>query len=174
LTQSLLALRSFVFALLLPAIVVGWVPVRLFERHAVYRDGSYDLHEIVALIVAGVGGLVYVQCAWLFAVKGRGTVMPFDGPRKLVQRGPYRWVRNPMYLSLCAILAAEAAYFESWHIAVYFLCLCCAAHLIVALHDEPELSFRFGALYEDYKRTANRWLPKPPRPREPEPLNPER
>lgn len=156
--------------------IVGWIPLRIFDRHTVWRDGSYEMHELLAMAVAGVAGLVYAHSAWLFATKGRGTVMPFDGPRKLVQRGAYRWVRNPMYLSLCAVLAAEAAYFESWHIAVYGLCMCCLCHLVVALHDERELSFRYGALYEDYKRTANRWLPSPPKPRDPEPAasNPER
>lgn len=160
----LLYLRSLVFALLLPALLVGWIPLRVFDRHVVFRDGSWELHELLSLGLAAVASLVYVHCVWLFSVKGRGSVAPFDSPRKLVQRGAYRWVRNPMYLSLCAILAAEAAYFESPHIGVYFLCMCCVVHLFVMLHEERELGFRFGAMYEDYKRTANRWLPKPPKP----------
>lgn len=162
----LLYFRSFLFSLLVPAILVGWVPLRVFDRHTVVRDGSYEMHEILALALIGVATAVYLHSAWLFAVKGRGTVAPFDGPRKLVQRGAYRWVRNPMYLSLCTVLVAEAAYFESMHIAVYALCVCCASHLAIMLHEERELGFQFGALYEDYKRTANRWLPKPPKPRD--------
>lgn len=157
----LLLVRSIVFSLLLPAVIVGWVPLRLFERHAFWTNVPLTLTEWLALFLALLGSAGYLHCAWLFARKG-GTVAPFDPPRKLVQRGLYRWVRNPIYLSLGVLVAAEALYFESWHIAVYLLCLACLAQLIVVLHEESDLGFRFGAMYEDYKRTAPRWIPRRP------------
>lgn len=160
----MLILRSIVFSLLLPAVMVGWVPLHFFERHAIWVESGPALHEWAAAFTALLGLAAYLACAWQFTFKGRGTVAPWDGPRKLVRRGCYRWVRNPMYLAFGLILASEAVYFESWRIALYLLCAACVAQLIVVLHEEPEMSFRFGAMYEDYKRIVPRWFPRRPRP----------
>ncbi len=162
-TPVLLLLRSFLFACLFPAVVAGWVPIVMFERHPVWLEESLGWHEYAAIALAAFGLGSYFQCAWHFLQKGRGTVAPFDSPRKLVQRGLYRWVRNPMYISLGLIVASEAIYFESWRIALYLLCLACVAQIAVVLHEEPELGFRFGAMYEDYKRIVPRWIPRRPR-----------
>lgn len=160
----LLPARSFLFAALLPIVMTGWIPLVMFERRPTWDDGAVAAHEYLAVML-GAGALcAYASCAWQFTRKGRGTVAPWDGPRKLVQRGLYRWVRNPMYISLGLILLSEAAYFESWRIALYLLCMTCVAQLLVVLHEEPELSFRFGAMYEDYKRAVPRWFPRRPRP----------
>lgn len=160
----LLIIRGILFSLLLPGVMTGWVPLVMFERHPVWHDGAIAAHEwlAVALATAGIGA--YMSCVWQFLRKGRGTVAPWDGPRKLVQRGLYRWVRNPMYISLGVVVASEAMYFESWRIALYLLCISCIAQLAVVLLEEPELSFRFGAMYEDYKRIVPRWFPRRPRP----------
>jgi protein-S-isoprenylcysteine O-methyltransferase Ste14 len=159
----MLPFRSVVFTLLLPLVLVGWVPLSVFERHPLWNEGSLAVHEWFAIAAAVAGLAAYLHCAWEFTRKGRGTVAPFDAPRKLVQRGLYRWVRNPMYLSLGLIVAAEAVYFESWRIGVYLVCLSCLGQLIVVLHEESDLSFRFGAMYEDYKRAVPRWLPRAPK-----------
>jgi protein-S-isoprenylcysteine O-methyltransferase Ste14 len=144
--------------------MVGWVPLVFFERRLALNEGGVAPHEWSALALGLAGLAGYLHCVWHFARKGRGTVAPWDGPRKLVQRGLYRWVRNPMYISLGLILLAETVYFESWRIALYLLCATCVAQLFVVLHEEPEMSFRFGAMYEDYKRAVPRWFPRRPRP----------
>lgn len=160
----LLNLRGLLFAFLLPAVMAGWVPLVMFEHRPAWDDGAIAVHEWLAVALATGGLAGYASCAWQFLRKGRGTVAPWDGPRKLVQRGLYRWVRNPMYISLGVVVASEAIYFESWRIALYLLCLACIAQLAVVLHEEPELSFRYGAMYEDYKRIVPRWFPRRPQP----------
>ncbi|HLP24281.1 MAG TPA: isoprenylcysteine carboxylmethyltransferase family protein [Acidobacteriota bacterium] len=150
--------------MLLPAVMTGWIPLAMFERYPTWDDGGMAAHEWLAIVLATGGLCAYASCAWQFARKGRGTVAPWDGPRKLVQRGLYRWVRNPMYISLGVVVASEAIYFESWRIGLYLLCLTCIAQLAVVLHEEPEMSFRYGAMYEDYKRIVPRWFPRRPRP----------
>jgi protein-S-isoprenylcysteine O-methyltransferase Ste14 len=144
--------------------MTGWAPFVFFERHPEWNENGLAPHEWAALPLGVAGLWGYLVCAWHFARKGRGTVAPWDGPRKLVQRGLYRWVRNPMYISLGLILLSEAVYFESWRIALYLLCMSCVAQLFVVLHEEPEMSFRFGAMYEDYKRVVPRWFPRRPQP----------
>jgi len=160
----LLPVRSVLFAVLLPAVMTGWIPLVMFEHYPAWDDGYMAAHEWLAVALAAAGIVAYASCAWQFTRKGRGTVAPWDGPRKLVQRGLYRWVRNPMYISLGAVVASEAIYFESWRIALYLLCLACIAQLFVVLHEEPEMGFRYGAMYEDYKRAVPRWFPRRPRP----------
>lgn len=171
----ILVLQSFLFALLLPALLIGWIPLRVFERHAAW-PASWEPRHLAALVFGTIGLLAYLHCAWLFHHKGRGTVAPFAPPRKLVQRGLYRRVRNPIYLALGLMLAAETLFLASWHIGVYLLCLGCLAQIVVRLQEEPELSFRYGAMYEDYRRAVPRWLPRIAAAADPEPssANPER
>ncbi|WP_415909413.1 methyltransferase family protein [Oleiharenicola sp. Vm1] len=160
----ILLARSVLFAFLVPVLLVGWIPLVMFERHPEWSQGGLAPHEWLAVLLAAAGLAGYLHCAWQFTRKGRGTVAPWDGPRRLVQRGLYRWVRNPMYLSLGLVVLAEVLYFESWRIGLYLLCLACVAQLLVVLHEEPELGFRFGAMYEDYKRAVPRWFPRRPKP----------
>lgn len=160
----MLVFRSIVFTFLLPAVMVGWVPLRFFESRPVWDEGRLTAHEWFAILIALVGFAAYVDCAWRFTRKGRGTVAPWDGPRKLVRRGLYRWVRNPMYISLGLVLLAQVIFLESWRIGIYLICMTCVAQIVVVLHEEPEMSFRFGAMYEDYKRAVPRWLPRRPKP----------
>ena len=96
-------------------------------------------------------------------MRGQGTPAPFDPPRKFVRRGLYKWVRNPMYLAVFALVAGEAVFLGSWHIAVYLVCLLCALPVFVQLHEEEALRRNFGAMYEDYRREVPRWLPRKPR-----------
>jgi protein-S-isoprenylcysteine O-methyltransferase Ste14 len=160
----LLFFKNLVFTAFVAGFVAGWLPFRLFERHA-RLPAAWAWHHWLGALLLLIGAGMFLGCVWLFGSYGRGTPAPIDAPKKLVQRGPYRWVRNPMYLAVLTIIAGEALFFRSWHIGIYLLCLACIFQLFVMLYEEPTLSFHFGALYEDYRRDVPRWLPRPPRPR---------
>lgn len=157
----ILFFKNLLFTLVVPGFVAGWVPLRIFERRPDW-PARLEAQHWTGLLLGMAGLAVYVQCVWLFMRKGRGTPLPLDPPKKLVQRGLYRWVRNPMYLGVLLLVAAEAAFFASWRIGIYWIGLACIFQLFVLLHEEPVLSYRFGAMYEDYKRAVPRWLPRPP------------
>jgi protein-S-isoprenylcysteine O-methyltransferase Ste14 len=159
-----LLLKNLLFTVLVPGFVAGWVPLRWFERHARWPE-NWSWHHGVGAGLFVIGAAVYFHCLWLFATRGRGTPAPFDPPQKLVWRGLYRWVRNPMYLGILALIAGEALFLRSGHILVYLICLACIIHLFVLLHEEDDLRRQFGAMYEDYKRDVPRWLPRRPKPR---------
>lgn len=161
-TAWLLA-KNLLFTVCVSGLVVGWVPLRGFERHARWPD-SWSWPQWTGAAVFGLGAVLFLACQLCFITRGQGTPAPFDPPRKLVWRGPYKWVRNPMYLAVLAMVGAEALFLGSGHIGVYFVCLACAVHLMVVLYEENALRFRFGALYEDYRREVRRWLPRRPRP----------
>jgi protein-S-isoprenylcysteine O-methyltransferase Ste14 len=158
-----LLLKNFAFTLLVPGFVAGWVPLRWFERHAQWPE-RWAPPQFAGAGLFVLGFVVYLHCQWLFATRGQGTPAPIDPPKKLVHRGLYKWVRNPMYLAVFALVGGEALFLVSWHIAVYFICLICAVHVFVLLVEEESLRRRFGALYEDYRRDVPRWLPRKPRP----------
>lgn len=158
-----LFLKNLLFTLVVPGFVAGWVPLRFFERRARWPD-TWAEPQIAGAVLCALGFAVYLHCQLLFATRGQGTPAPFDPPRKLVHRGPYKWVRNPMYLAVFAVVGGEAVFLQSWHIAVYLTCLVCAVHVLVLLVEEEALRRRFGAMYEDYRRDVPRWLPRRPRP----------
>jgi protein-S-isoprenylcysteine O-methyltransferase Ste14 len=158
-----LLLKNLLYVLVVPGVVAGWLPLRLFERRP-HWPATWGWAEWTGTGLALAGTAVFLHSVWVLAQRGQGTPAFFDPPRKFTKRGPYRWVRNPMYLALFALVAGEALFFRSWHIAVYWVCLVCVLHLLVVLHEERELRFRHGAVYEDYKREVPRWLPRKPRP----------
>jgi protein-S-isoprenylcysteine O-methyltransferase Ste14 len=161
--QLWLLIKNLLYLLFVAGVFAGWLPLRVFERRAHWPDAWGPVHW-AGLGLALAGAAVLLQSIWIFAVRGQGTPAFFDPPRKMVRRGPYKWVRNPMYLAFFALVGAEGLFFQSWHIGVYWVCLVCSLHLIVVLHEENGLRFRFGAMYEDYRREVPRWLPRKPRP----------
>lgn len=158
-----LLLKTLLYGGLFLALTAWWLPLRIFERHPQWPTAWTWAHYAGAALVV-LGMIITLHCAWLFVVRGRGTPAPFDPPGKLVRRGLYKWVRNPLYLALFALVGGEGLFLRSWHVGVYWVCLVCLLHLLVVLHEETALRFRFGALYEDYKRDVPRWLPRKPKP----------
>jgi len=158
-----LLFKNLLFTLLFPGFVAGWVPLRWFERRAQWPE-TWGWHHLAGAGLVAAGAGVILHCVWLFATRGQGTPAPFDPPKKLVWRGLYKWVRNPMYLGLFALVAGEALFLRSIHILVYLVCLTCVVQLFVLGYEETALRLKFGAMYEDYKRAVPRWLPRKPKP----------
>jgi protein-S-isoprenylcysteine O-methyltransferase Ste14 len=96
----------------------------------------------------------------LFARVGEGTLAPWDPTRKLVVRGPYRHVRNPMITGVLAILLGEAALFGSWPLLVWAFGFFALNAIYMPLVEEPGLVRRFGDDYVRYRRNVPRWLPR--------------
>jgi protein-S-isoprenylcysteine O-methyltransferase Ste14 len=158
-SQAWLALRSLVWTLALPGFFAGYLPWRYFGLSSVTVDLRDPLHWLGLLgIVAGTALLA--ACIWEFARTGRGTLSPVDPPRVLVVRGLYRYVRNPMYLSVTLIVLGEVLLTGSSGLAVYWVVWFASANLFVLLYEEPTLRGQFGEEYERYCRAVGRWLPR--------------
>lgn len=154
-----LALRSLFWTLAFPGVVAGFVPWRWFGLGFVDLDPGNALHWAGLLGVVS-GGIVLGVCVREFARTGRGTLSPVDPPRSLVVRGPYRHVRNPMYLGVSLILTGELLLAPSTAFLVYGLIWFAAVNLFVVGYEEPTLRRRFGPEYERYTRAVGRWLPR--------------
>jgi len=154
-----LALRSIAWALLLPGLFAGYVPWRFFGLAHVQLDLQNPVH-ILGLVMIGLGAALLATCIWEFARSGRGTLAPVDPPRELVVKGLYRYVRNPMYLSVTMIVLGEVLLTGSRALLVYWAIWFVAVNLFVIGYEEPTLRRRFGASYERYTKEVGRWLPR--------------
>lgn len=157
-----LGLRSVLWAVLLPGFFAGYVPWRYFGLRDVRLDLSNPLHIAGAGIIT-LGVALLGACIWEFARSGRGTLAPVDAPRRLVVQGLYRYVRNPMYLSVTSIVFGELLLTRSPGLLSYWVIWFIAVNLFVMGYEEPTLRRRFGADYEAYMRRVGRWLPRLPR-----------
>jgi protein-S-isoprenylcysteine O-methyltransferase Ste14 len=112
----------------------------------------------VLLIVAGLA--VMYGTIRLFSAVGEGTLAPWDPPRRLVLRGPYRHVRNPMIVGVLTVLFGEAALLGSGAVAIWALVFFAVNAVNFPLVEEPQLERRFGDDYATYKRHVPRWIPR--------------
>jgi protein-S-isoprenylcysteine O-methyltransferase Ste14 len=154
-----LAARSLAWTVLLPGLFAGYLPWRFFGLAYVQLNLQSPVH-VLALLCIGLGALLLGTCIWVFARTGRGTLAPVDPPRALVVRGLYRYVRNPMYLSVTVIVLGELLLTWSRALLVYWALWFVAVNLFVVGYEEPTLRRRFGAGYERYTQEVGRWLPR--------------
>ena len=119
-----------------------------------------DDRERIRLVRHSAGGALALWCILTFTVVGRGTPAPFDPPRALVVRGPYRYVRNPMYLGAALALCGAALFYRSIPLFAYAALFLLVTHAFVVWYEEPTLARLFGADYDAYRARVGRWLPR--------------
>jgi protein-S-isoprenylcysteine O-methyltransferase Ste14 len=153
-------MRQLVAVVLLPGTVAILVPVLLLGGD----DGGLAPWPLallgVVLLGFGVGMIAWTVA--LFAGVGRGTLAPWDPPERLVIRGPYRYVRNPMITGVVSVLLGEAALFGSLPVLVWAAFVFALNAVYFPLIEEPDLRHRFGAEYDAYAAHTPRWLPRRP------------
>jgi protein-S-isoprenylcysteine O-methyltransferase Ste14 len=154
-----IALRSIVYATLFLA---AWGGVALMCRGF---DKHIPLHIPGWLIVPGgvlflAGATLALTTVVLFILEGRGTPAVFDPPKRFVPHGPYRLVRNPMYIGGVSMLLGLGLYLTSVAMALFALMALLLIHTFVVLVEEPGLRKRFGQKYEDYCHAVPRWIPR--------------
>jgi protein-S-isoprenylcysteine O-methyltransferase Ste14 len=152
--------RALTYASLFVGFVLVWLPARLLQWTGIARPSATGALFFSGVAVATLGAALALSCVLAFALVGRGTPAPFDPPRRLVVRGPYRLVRNPMYLGAGLALAGAALAYRSVALVAYTAALFVATHLFVVLYEEPTLRSTFGGEYEAYCRRVRRWLPR--------------
>jgi protein-S-isoprenylcysteine O-methyltransferase Ste14 len=157
-TLSLIA-RNLVFTIVVPGLGGVWVPWWILTRHG--HTATPVAWEAVIVIAAGAA--LYVWCVWNFAAVGDGTPGLWDAPSRVVVAGPYRWVRNPIYIAALLVVLGEAWLFLSLPLLAYAGAMAVFFHLFVTGCEERRLGRRFGDSYLEYRRTVPRWVPRPPR-----------
>ena len=153
-------IRAVTYATLFIGLFLVFIPARLLERSGLAPRPGTDLVSGAGVAVAALGGALAVWCILTFATLGRGTPAPFDPPRRLVVRGPYRFVRNPMYLGAGLALLGAALVYRSAALAGYALAFLLVLHGFVLWYEEPTLRRLFGAEYDVYAGRVHRWWPR--------------
>jgi len=153
-------LGSALFFVVAPATLAGLIPWSI--THWEFQPPFFAVEATrlagVALIIAGVPGVL--DSFARFALEGLGTPAPIAPPRNLVVSGLYRYVRNPIYVAVVAVILGQAVLFGDWRLLGYGASLWLFFHLAVIVHEEPALRQSFGAEYERYCASVPRWLPR--------------
>ncbi len=161
-------MRMFVRHLLsiaaLPFVVAVLVPVRLARTNnisaALGPTAPRIFAQIAGLLLVALGLFLFVASLQRFASEGEGTLAPWDPPRRLVLRGPYRYVRNPMISGVLFVLFGEALILLSRPHLMWALIFLGANFLWIPLVEESGLRRRFGDSYVEYCRHVPRLVPR--------------
>ena len=152
--------RAVTYATLFIAFVLVYLPARFLSWSGIVEPATTGAPQVAGMIVVAIGTAIALWCVVTFVFIGKGTPAPFDPPRKLVIRGPYQFVRNPMYIGAAMTLAGAALFYESLSIFNYTGLFFFITHLFVVLYEEPTLRRTFGDEYEAYFCRVRRWWPK--------------
>ncbi|NQU04529.1 MAG: isoprenylcysteine carboxylmethyltransferase family protein [Calditrichaeota bacterium] len=150
-------IRTITWASIFIALVLIYVPAGILSLSGIERPAVVEIHQWIGLITGTLGAVLALWCVVAFTALGRGTPAPFDPPRLLVITGPYRFVRNPMYIGAVIALAGAALFYESLLLLAYSVLFLIITHVFVVFHEEPILTKTFGKDYDTYCRKVGRW-----------------
>jgi protein-S-isoprenylcysteine O-methyltransferase Ste14 len=155
------AIGSAVMFIVGPGLVIGVVPWLLTRWW--FRDPTpyWAIVRVLGVLLVLAGLVVLIQAFARFVSEGFGTPLPAAPPKHLVVGGLYRWVRNPMYVAMLAVILGQGLLFGQLGPLVYAVILWAAAAIVVRWHEEPVLARRFGSDYDVYRRAVPAWWPRP-------------
>jgi protein-S-isoprenylcysteine O-methyltransferase Ste14 len=157
--KSYAAFGTAAFFFLAPGVVAGLIPWWMTRWQMRSPSSGWELLQIVggALILGGAGFLIHAFAR--FVTEGAGTPAPVAPTQHLVVGGAYRYVRNPMYLAVLAIIVGQALVLGQLHLLTYAAVVAVVMAAFVRWYEEPVLARRFGREYEDYRSHVPGWCP---------------
>lgn len=160
----LMLIRHLLSVAALPVVVAVLIPLWLAQRNGITLaiGGSFmqRLSQLAGLALLVLGSALFAASLRRFATEGRGTLAPWDPPRCLVVRGPYRYVRNPMISGVVFVLFSEALLLRSRAHLTWALLFLVVNLIYIPLLEEPQLERRFGTSYQAYRQHVPRFLPR--------------
>ena len=153
------ALGSALFLVIAPGVVAGLVPWLLTGWDSA---GPPAWLEVLGSVLLAAGVAVLLEAFARFVVEGLGTPAPVAPTETLVVGGLYRYVRNPMYLAVAAIILGQAAILGRWVLVTYALLYGATVWSFVHWYEEPTLGRQFGPEYDQYRAAVPGWWPRRP------------
>src|SRR5262245_66473153 len=143
-SKTTAVLGSALFFVVAPAMLAGVIPWLMthWEFRPPFLATEATRLAGLAFIIAGVPGVL--DSFGRFALQGLGTPAPIAPPRNLVVSGLYRYVRNPIYVAVVAIILGQAVLMGDWRLIVYGALLWLGFHLFVVAVEEPTLVETLG------------------------------
>jgi protein-S-isoprenylcysteine O-methyltransferase Ste14 len=151
---------SLAFLVLAPGVVAGLIPWSITQWSPLPPSDGLGALRWTGLILIIAGFVVVLEGFARFAWEGLGTPAPVAPTRTLVVTGFYRFVRNPMYVAVSALIFGQAILFGSWGVAVYGIVIVVAFDTFVRLYEEPTLRETYGEAYDAYCAAVPRWIPR--------------
>ena len=116
--------------------------------------------QVTGWVLTGAGAAMLIWSFAHLAVEGRGTPAPPAPTEQLVVAGPYRYVRNPMYLAVLAVITGQALLLSRPVLLGYAAAVAAAFAAFVHGYEQPALARRYGAQYQAYRRAVPGWWPR--------------
>ena len=138
--------------------VTGFLAGLGLERW-VYRTGFGGRQWLAPLgWILTIGALACGGWAMFTFWRARTAIHPSHPASRLVRHGPYRFTRNPMYLSLMSLYTGLALIFDvAWPLVLLPVVLALLWFLVLR-REERYLRHAFGEDYADFQRDVRRWL----------------
>jgi protein-S-isoprenylcysteine O-methyltransferase Ste14 len=152
-------LGSAFFLVIAPGTVAGYAPWRISGWRIRAPLLHFPAFQWLGVLLIAAGVPVLLDSFARFALKGLGTPAPVFPTRHLVVSGLYRYVRNPMYLALAAVILGQGLLFGDVGVLEYGILACLSFHLFVVFYEEPALRRSFGAEYEEFCAQVGCWVP---------------
>lgn len=153
-------LGSFVFLLLAPGVVMGWVPWRISHWQMQSPLLGFAGFRILGILLVVIGVPMLLDSFARFAIQGLGTPAPLLPTKHLVVTGLYRYVRNPMYAGGTALVLGQALLLGDVRVLGYALAVWSLSCSFVLGYEEPTLRKTFGAEYSEFCKNVPRWIPR--------------
>ena len=131
--------RAATYSALFIGLLLIFLPDRILSSTGIIRPSAIGAWQVAGMLVGASGAALALTCILTFVFVGEGTPAPFDPPRRLVVQGPYRLVRNPMYLGAGLALAGAALFYQSIPLLGYAGVFLLITHFFVVLYEEPTL-----------------------------------
>jgi len=159
-SKAIAVLGSALFFVVAPLMLAGFVPWWVTQWEFRPAFFGVDQTRILGgiLIIVGVPGIV--DSFARFALEGLGTPAPIAPTQKLVVTGLYRYVRNPIYIAVVAVIVGQALLFGGGRLLWYGALLWLFFHVWVVMIEEPMLKQTFGTEYESFRTNVPRWIPR--------------
>ena len=154
------AMGSAVFFLLAPGVVAGLIPWLLTRWQAREPLPYWAPMRVLGAILLVAGLIALIRAFARFVMEGLGTPAPIAAPERLVVGGVYRYVRNPMYMAVLAVIVGQALLLGRLGLLLYAAATWLLVAAFVRWYEEPTLTRRFGADYEVYRRAVPAWRPR--------------
>jgi protein-S-isoprenylcysteine O-methyltransferase Ste14 len=158
--RAIAVLGSAVFFVVAPCTLAGFVPWSITDWQLRPPFFGLALTRGIGAIMILAGVPAIIDAFARFALQGLGTPAPIAPPRILVVTGLYRYVRNPIYVAVVAIILGQALLMGDWRLIVYGALLWLFFHVWVVAIEEPSLEQTFGSEYEAFRTAVPRWIPR--------------
>ena len=158
-TRAQAAIGTAVFFVLAPGIVAGLIPWLITSWQLPVDTPLFGIPLFIGAMLV-LGGLWVLIDSFVQFAMSLGTPAPVAAPQRLVVENWYRYVRNPMYVAVLAIILGQALIFWNLWVVAYGALAFLAVHLFVIGYEEPTLRKRFPAEYATYAANVPRWRPR--------------